>query len=73
MLYLVSRLIFPFFFCSGFNLEATEKTDKIRDLKRLFKPSFLLIGKKIFFSKIIINNYCIVHQKYHVKYNNDHN
>ena len=35
----------------------------MRGLKQLFTPYFLLIGKK---SKII-NNYCIAHQKNHVK------
>ena len=36
-------------FCSDFNLEAmVENTDKIRCLKQLFNPYFLLIGKEIF-------------------------
>ena len=69
MLYLVSRFIFPFFY-SDFNLEAVVlKTDEIRGLKKLFTPFFLLIGKKL--SKIVNNNYRIVHQKNHVKNNND--
>ena len=71
MLYLVSRFIFPFF-CSDFNLEAkVKKPDKIRGLKQLFTPCFLLIGKKIFPKILIINNYCIAHEKNHVKNNND--
>ena len=44
---------FSFSFCSDFNLETlVVKTDEIRDLKQLFSPCFLLIGKK---SKIINN------------------
>ena len=63
------KIYFPFSFCSDFNLEATvAKIDEIRDLKHLFTPCFLLIGKK---SKIMINNYHIAHQKNHVKNNND--
>ena len=72
MLYIFSfKIYFSFTFCSDFNLEATVvKTDEIMGLKQFFIPCFLLIGKK-FFSKIIdINNYCIAHQKNHVK-NND--
>ena len=41
MLYLASRFIFPFFFCSDFNLGATVvKTDEIRGLKQLFTHVF---------------------------------
>ena len=64
------KIYFSFTFCSDFNLEATVvKTDKIRGLKQLFTPCFLLIGKN-FFSKII-NNYRIAHQKNHKKNNNN--
>ena len=49
------KIYFSFSFCSDFNLEATVvKTDKIRGLKQLFTPFFLLIAKKCF-SKIIDN------------------
>ena len=47
------KIYFSFSFCSDFNLEGTVvKTDKIKGLKQLFTPCFLLIGKKMF-SKII--------------------
>ena len=63
------KIYFSSSFCSDFNLEATVvKTDKIRGLKQLFTHCFLLIGKK---SKIIINNYCIAHEKKSRKNNND--
>ena len=49
-------------------MEATlVKTDKIRGLKQLFTPCFLLIGKK----NQNNNNYRIAHQKNHVKNNDD--
>ena len=42
------KIYFSFSFCSDFNLAATVvKTDEIRNLKQLFTPCFLLIGKKI--------------------------
>ena len=67
------KIYFSFSFCSDFNLEATVvKTDKIRGLKQLFTPFFLLIGKKLF-SKII-NNLIITPQnikKNHIKNNNE--
>ena len=64
------KICFSFSFCSDFNLEtAVVKTGEIRGLKQLFTPCFLLIGKKIFFQSN--NNYCIVHQKNHIKNNND--
>ena len=70
MLYLVSRFVFPFLFCSDFNVEATVvKANKIRGLIQFFTPCVLLIGK-IIFSKVI-SNYCIVHQKIHLKNKND--
>ena len=48
MLYLISRYI-SFSFCSDFNLEATVvKTDRIKGLKHLFIPSFLLIERNFF-------------------------
>ena len=44
------NIYFYFYFCSDFNLEATfVKTDKIRGLKQLRTPCFLLIGKITFF------------------------
>ena len=62
------KIYFSFSFCSDFNLEATVvKTDEIRNLKQLFTPCFLLIGKKLHYN----NNYHIAHQKNHVKNNND--
>ena len=58
-----------FFFFFDPNLEVTvAKLDEIRGLKQLFTHCFLLIGKK---SKIIINNYCIAHEKKSRKNNND--
>ena len=63
------KIYFSFSFCSDFNLEATVlKTGKIRDLQQLFTPCFLFIGKIFFFQN---NNYCIAHQKNHIKNNND--
>ena len=63
------KIYFSFSFCSDSNLEAAVvKTDKIRGLKQLFTPCFLLIGKNNFFQN---NYYCIGHQKNHVKNNND--
>ena len=50
MIYDSVKNYFSFSFCSDFNLEATVvKTDKIRGLKQLLNPCFLLIGKKIIF------------------------
>ena len=55
MLHCILKIDFSFSFCSDFNLQATVvKTDKIKGLKHLFTPCFLLIGKTIFFK--IINN-----------------
>ena len=65
------RINFSISFCSDFNLEATVvKADGIRGVKQLFTPCFLLTRKQIF-SKIIINNYRILHQKNYVNNNND--
>ena len=49
MLYIFSfKIYFSFSFRSDFNLKATAaKTDKIRGLKQLFTPCFLIIGEKI--------------------------
>ena len=66
------KIYFSFSSCFDFNLEATVvKTDEISGLKQLFTPCFLLIRKKTFFSKTIINNYRVAHQKNHAKNNND--
>ena len=59
------KIYFSFSCCFNFNLEATVvKTGKIRGLKQLFTPYF-------FPKQLIINNYCIAHQKNHIKNNND--
>ena len=64
------KIYFSFTFCSDFDLEATVvKTDKIRGLKQLFTPFSL--NWKNFFSKIIISNCHIAHQKNHIKNNSD--
>ena len=64
------KIYFFFSFCSDSNLEATVvKTDKIRGLNNCLPSIFFNWEKKK--SKIIINNYHIVHQKNHRKDNND--
>ena len=66
------KIYFSFSFCSEFNLETTVvKADEIRGSKQLFTPCFPKIGKKCFSKRLIINNYCITHQKNHIKNNND--
>ena len=57
---LVSRFIFPFVFVLILIWKQLVKTDKIRGLNQLFTPCFFLI-----------NNYCMVHQKNHIKNNNN--
>ena len=58
------KIYFSFSFCSDFNLEATVvKTDKIRDLKQLFVPCFLLVGKR----KISQNNLYLIITAWRIK------
>ena len=65
------KTYFSFSFCSDFNLKTTVVKQTKLESQNNCLPFVFSELEEIFFSKIIINNYCIAHHQNHVKNNND--